>query len=64
MGEVQRLFAPLTEWQMQRLPRRAEGYTLDLDSTILNVMPNRKVRSKDTTRADTDRRAIILCWLC
>ena len=34
MGEVQRLFAPLAEWQMQRLPHRAEGYTLDLDSTV------------------------------
>ena len=34
MGEVQRLFAPLAEWQMQRLPHRGEGYTLDLDSTV------------------------------
>ena len=34
MGQVQRLFEPLAEWQMQRLPRRAEGYTLDLDSTV------------------------------
>jgi DDE family transposase len=34
MGEVQRLFEPLAEWQMQRLPRRSEGYTLDLDSTV------------------------------
>src|SRR3954466_6454599 len=34
MGEVQRLFAPLAEWQMQRLPLRSEGYTLDLDSTV------------------------------
>jgi hypothetical protein len=34
MGHVQRLYEPLTEWQMQRLPRRAEGYTLDLDSTV------------------------------
>src|SRR3954466_2014624 len=34
MGEVQRLFAPLAEWQMQRLPLRPEGYTLDLDSTV------------------------------
>ncbi len=34
MGEVQRLFAPLAEWQMQRLPTRVEGYTLDLDSTV------------------------------
>jgi hypothetical protein len=33
-GNVQRLFEPLTEWQMQRLPRRAEGYSLDLDSTV------------------------------
>jgi len=34
MGHVQRLYEPLTEWQMQRLPLRAEGYTLDLDSTV------------------------------
>lgn len=34
MGQVQRLFEPLAEWQMQRLPQRAEGYTLDLDSTV------------------------------
>jgi hypothetical protein len=29
MGEVQRFFEPVTEWQMQRLPLRREGYTLD-----------------------------------
>lgn len=34
MGQVQRLYEPLTEWQMERLPLRAEGYTLDLDSTV------------------------------
>jgi hypothetical protein len=34
MGEVQRLFAPLWEWQMGRLPLRPDGYTLDLDSTV------------------------------
>ena len=34
MGEVHRLFDPLAEWQMERLPRRSEGYTLDLDSTV------------------------------
>jgi hypothetical protein len=34
MGHVQRLYEPLTEWQMQRLPLRSEGYTLDLDSTV------------------------------
>jgi len=35
MGQVQRLYEPLAEWQMQRLPKRDEGYTLDLDSTVL-----------------------------
>jgi len=35
MGQVQRLFEPLAEWQMERLPQRPEGYTLDLDSTVL-----------------------------
>jgi hypothetical protein len=34
MGEVQRLFAPLWEWQMERLPPRPDGYSLDLDSTV------------------------------
>jgi DNA-directed RNA polymerase subunit N (RpoN/RPB10) len=34
MGHVQRLYEPLAEWQMERLPLRADGYTLDLDSTV------------------------------
>lgn len=35
MGPVRHLFEPLAEWQMQRVPRRDDGYTLDLDSTVL-----------------------------
>src|SRR5207245_8186221 len=31
---VQRLFEPLAQWQMERVPLRSEGYTLDLDSTV------------------------------
>ena len=34
MGEVHQLYGPLTEWQMERLPQRIEGYSLDLDSTV------------------------------
>jgi hypothetical protein len=34
MGEVQRFYEPMAEWLMQRLPQRAGGYTLDLDSTV------------------------------
>src|SRR6266699_419796 len=34
MGQVQRLYEPLAEWQMQRLPQREDGYTLDLDSSV------------------------------
>jgi DDE family transposase len=34
MGQVQRLYEPMAEWQMQRLPQREDGYTLDLDSTV------------------------------
>ena len=64
MGEVQRLFEPLAEWQMQRLPRRSEGYTLDWIRQCLNVMASRRVRSKDTTRGNTEGPAIILCWPC
>jgi hypothetical protein len=35
MGEVHQLYGPLAEWQMERLPARSEGYSLDLDSTVL-----------------------------
>src|SRR3954454_22438837 len=34
MGNVQRLFEPLMQWQMERIPVRGEGFTLDLDSTV------------------------------
>lgn len=34
MGEVVRFFEPMTEWMMERLPMPAEGYSLDLDSTV------------------------------
>src|SRR6202158_6072175 len=34
MGEIRRFFEPMSEWQMQRLPLRPEGYTLDMDSTV------------------------------
>jgi DNA-directed RNA polymerase subunit N (RpoN/RPB10) len=34
MGNVQRLFEPLKGWELERLPRRDEGYSLDLDSTV------------------------------
>lgn len=33
-GEVHQLYGPLAEWQMERLPPRTEGYSLDLDSTV------------------------------
>jgi hypothetical protein len=34
MGHIQRLYEPLAEWLMERLPLRPDGYTLDLDSTV------------------------------
>jgi hypothetical protein len=34
MGEVQRFFEPMTEWNMKRIPPRVEGHSLDLDSTV------------------------------
>jgi len=64
MGQVQRLFEPLAEWQMQRLPQHSEGYTLDLDSTVFERYGKQEGRSKGTTRASTDGPAIILCWPC
>src|SRR3954464_807235 len=34
MGHVQRLFEPLKRGELERLPLRPEGYSLDLDSTV------------------------------
>lgn len=33
-GMVVRMYEPLWAWQVERLPRREEGYSLDLDSTV------------------------------
>lgn len=33
-GMVVRMYEPLWAWQLERLPRRAGGYSLDLDSTV------------------------------
>jgi Transposase DDE domain group 1 len=34
MGDIHRLFDPLFQWQMERLPQPSQGYSLDLDSTV------------------------------
>ena len=34
-GDIERLFRPLWRWMLERHPRRADGYTLDVDSTVL-----------------------------
>ncbi len=33
-GKVSEFFSSLTQWQIQRLPERPAGYSLDLDSTV------------------------------
>jgi hypothetical protein len=33
-GMVVRLYEPLWAWQVRRLPKRVQGYSLDLDSTV------------------------------
>jgi hypothetical protein len=33
-AKVSEFYSGLTQWQLQRLPERSEGYSLDLDSTI------------------------------
>ena len=33
-GMVVRMYEPLWAWQLERLPKRAGGYSLDLDSTV------------------------------
>ena len=64
MGQVQRWFEPLAEWQMQRLPLRDEGYTLDLDPTVLERYGQQEGSLKGHNPPKHGRPAIILCWLC
>jgi hypothetical protein len=33
-GRVVRFYEPLWAWQLARVPKRAGGYSLDLDSTV------------------------------
>jgi hypothetical protein len=33
-GMVVRMYEPLWAWQVERLPKRVQGYSLDLDSTV------------------------------
>lgn len=34
-GKVTKFYEGLTSWQLERLPEREEGYSLDLDSTVI-----------------------------
>ena len=62
MGHVQRLYAPLAEWQMERLPVRPDGYTLDLDSTVFERYGKQEGSLKATTRASMAAPVTIPCW--
>jgi hypothetical protein len=64
IGQVQRLYEPLAEWPMQRLPKRDEGYTLDLDSTVFERYGQQEGSLKGHNRANMDVPATIRCWLC
>ena len=35
MGEIEALFRPLWRWMLERVPKRPDGYTLDVDSTVI-----------------------------
>ena len=61
MGDMHRLFDPLAGWMMEWLPVGAEGYTLDLGSTIFERYGQREDSLKRTARASMDGPAAILC---
>lgn len=49
-GENQRLYEPLREWQLGRVPERAEGYIVDLGRRYLSRMGSSKERGMGTIR--------------
>ena len=64
MGDVHRLFDPLAEWQMERLPQRSGGYSLDLDSTVFERYGNQQGSLKGHNPRKHGRPVIIPCWRC
>src|SRR5438270_4939412 len=61
MGRLQRLFEPLAQWQMERVPVRSEGSTLDLDSTVFERYGQQEGSLKGhNPRTSTDDLRIIL----
>src|SRR3954453_2199097 len=63
MGNVQRLFEPLAQWQMERVPLRSAGYTLDLDSTVFERYGRQEGSLKGHNPRKHGRPSHHPCWL-
>ncbi|HZT70288.1 MAG TPA: hypothetical protein VFC10_11160 [Terriglobia bacterium] len=63
-GMVVGMYEPLWAWQLERLPLRSEGYSLDLDSTVFERYGRQKGRRRVTTRRSPDEPRTIRCWRC
>ena len=44
---ISETFEPLWTWHLDRLPARPQGYTLDLDSSVVNSSPHASHQSSD-----------------
>jgi hypothetical protein len=62
MRPVHEFYAPLCEWQMQRLPQRADGYSLDLDSTVFERYGEQEGSLKGHNPRKHGLPVIIPCW--
>jgi len=63
-GQCQRFFSGLGNWQFERLPECAAGYSLDLDSRCSSATVTSKVRCAAPTRANMAGLRIIPWWRC
>ena len=63
-GMVVRFYEPLWAWQLARLPKRAGGYSLDLDSTVFERYGEQEGVKKGYNPRKPGGGRTIRCWRC
>jgi len=61
---VVQFYEPLWAWQLARVPQRAEGYSLDLDSTVFERYGQQEGAKRGYNPRKHGRASITRCWRC
>ncbi len=63
-GKVVQMYEPLWAGQVARLPKRVQGYSLDLDSTVFERYGEQEGVKRGYNPRQPGRVHTILCWRC